>query len=257
MVRARRLFATIMIVNKEYPVSRLTWIIFGVVVAGLLVGLVVYSHNASPQIDTSKINTSAIQKASAADGNIADHVYGDATSKVVLIEYGDFQCPYCGAAHPNVKSITQEYAGQVAFVFRNFPLTTIHPNAKAAAAVVEAAGLQGKYWEMHNLIYESQSAWVDLTGTARDNQFVAYAKQLGLNITKFDTDISSDAVLQKIAYDQALAGKLNVDSTPTFTLNGKQIDNTTLTSIVNGDGSALTTLLNTDLKAIGVTPPTS
>ena len=119
-------------------------------------------------------------------------------AKVVVFEYADFQCPGCGAAFPQTKKIQSFYQDKVAFVFRNLPLTTIHPNAMAAAAVSEAAGLQGKYWEMHDLLFTSRDSWVDLTPGNRGSMFETFAKQLNLNIDQFRTDLSGTKVQEKI-----------------------------------------------------------
>lgn len=235
--------------------SKKAWIIFVIIVVGLLVALVISSRNANPPVDVSNVNPSKIQAAAEQNGNIADHTFGVSNSKVTLIEYGDFECPYCGQAHPQIKAITQQYADQITFVFRNFPITTIHPNAKAAAAAVEAAGLQGKYWEMHNLIYESQSTWQSLTGTDRDNQFLAYAKQLGLNTTKFTTDVSSSAVLKKIAFDEAIANKVGVNATPTFYLDGTVVSDSVVQDAQSGNGDKLRALINTELEKEGIALP--
>ncbi len=176
------------------------------------------------RVDVSGIDTDAILSASQKSGNIADHVFGNKNSKVIMVEYGDFQCPGCEAAYPTLKSISEKYQGQIAFVFRNFPLTDKHPNAKAAAAAAEAASLQGKYWEMHNKLYDQQSNWENLDTTQRTAAFVRYAQDLGINIDTFKKDLGSDAVNQKITFDQALGRKASVDATPTIMLNGKKVD---------------------------------
>lgn len=230
--------------------SKKTWIIFIVVVVVLFGGLILLSNKS--KIDVSKVDTNAIQKATAADGNIADHVYGTAASKVVLTEYGDFQCPYCGNEHPIIKQVTEEYKGQIAFVYRNFPLTSLHPNALAAAGAVEAAGLQGKYWEMHNYIFENQSDWENLTGTTRTDKFISYAKSMKLDTTKFANDMSSDNVSTKINFDEALGQKLGVDSTPSFYLNGTLVPQATW-----GDATKLTAALDKELAKYGIKSPSA
>lgn len=224
--------------------SRLAWIIFIAVIVVIFGGLVIYSHNSNPSIDVSKIDTNNIIAASKQNGNIADHVYGNASSKVIFIEYGDFQCPSCGAAYPQIKTATEAYKDKVAFIFRNFPLTTIHPNARAAAGVAEAAGLQGKYWEMHNMLYQTQSDWERLTGDQRTNVYVGYASQLGLDTAKFKTDLGSNAVNDKISFDQAIGKKLNVDATPTFYLDGQKLSDTDSGQIVQGSTTVLTGLFD-------------
>lgn len=202
--------------------SKKAWIIFAAVCIVLLGGLVYLSGK--NKVNVGSVDTNTIQKASEQSGGIADHVFGKADSKVVLVEYGDFQCPGCGRAHPNVKAVTEKYKDQAAFVFRNFPLSSIHPNARAAAAAAEAAGLQGKYWELHNMLYENQSQWSSLSADARTGFFADYAGQLGLKVDTFKTDFASSKVTQKINYDIALGKKADVSATPTIFLNGKQIE---------------------------------
>ena len=120
--------------------NKVTWIIFGVVVVLVFGGLVVYSHASNPSINVSNVDANSSISASAQNGQIADHVFGKADSKVIFIEYGDYQCPSCSGAHPQIKAATEAYKDKVAFIFRNFPLTTIHPNARAAAAASEGQG---------------------------------------------------------------------------------------------------------------------
>ena len=211
------------------------WIIFSVVVVGLLGGLVAYTRSTNPAIDVSGVNNNSTLKAIPESGNIADHIEGKTDSKVVLIEYGDYQCPSCGSAYPNVNTLMNEYSDRVALIFRNFPLTSIHPNAKVAAASAEAAGLQGKYWEMHNVLYENQKSWETLDATKRVDAFVGYANQLGLDTTKFKTDLSSTDINKKITYDMTLGKANGVDATPTYFLNGEKLDEETAGGIVQGD----------------------
>lgn len=174
------------------------------------------------KVDVSSVDTNKILAATDDSGNIADHVDGNKDAKVRLIEYGDFQCPGCGGAHPIVKSLTEKYGENMAFVFRNFPLTGIHPNARAAAAAVESAGIMGKYWQMHNLVFESQDEWSDASSQDRTAIFKRYAKEIGLDEAKFDQNLrdASDQINKKIAYDQSLGRKIKVSATPTFYLNG-------------------------------------
>ena len=205
--------------------SKKAWIIF----AGaciVLLGWLVYV-SAKDKVDVSKVDTNKVIKASVQSGDIADHVFGIKDSKVVFIEYGDFQCPGCGSAYPTVKTITEKYKGQVAFIFRNFPLTNIHPNAKAAAAAAEAAGLQNKYWEMHDSLYANQDTWKDLGTSERTDFFASYASNFGLDVAKFKKDMASTKVNQKINYDLAVGKKVGVNATPTLYLDGKPIDQAT------------------------------
>lgn len=202
--------------------NKVTWIIFSVVTVTFLAVLVVFSKTTG--IDVSKIDANATQSASKQNGNIADHVYGKADSTVTLIEYGDYQCSHCATMQPFVEAVTKQYQDKLKFIFRNFPLGASFPNSKAAAATVESAGLQGKYWEMHNKIYKQQADWTNLSGTSRTATFASYAKELGLNTDKFTNDISSSAIISKINYDQAIGKKIGITGTPAFYLNGTQLD---------------------------------
>lgn len=227
--------------------SKRAWIIFAGICV-LVLGSLVYVSNQN-RVDVSKIDVSAIQQPAEASGLIGDHVYGKTDSKVVLIEYGDFQCPGCGSAHPTVKELSEKYKDQLTFVFRNFPITNIHPNARVAAAAAEAAGLQGEYWEMHNKIYENQSSWSNLSSSDRTGFFVNYASELGLDTGKFTQDLAGEAVSKKINFDQALGKKAGTDATPTFFLNGKKLDNEW------NDKERLETLLVDAMKTEGITLP--
>lgn len=200
--------------------SKRAWIIFAVICVVVLGGLIYFSNR--NRIDVSNVDTSAVQQASELSGNIADNTFGKKDSKVVLIEYGDYQCPGCGSAAPTVKKLSEKYKDQIAFVFRNFPIASKHPNARAAASAAEAAGLQGKFWEMHNILYENQAAWERLSTADRGPAFVSYAKQIGLNEERFKTDMESTSVSNKINFDQAVGKKAGADATPTFILNGKK-----------------------------------
>ena len=230
--------------------SKKAWLIFVAVVVVLLGGLIYLSNKNKITIDTSTIDTGNVQPASAQSGNIADRLFGKPDSKVTLVEYGDFECPGCGGMHPTIKDLTEKYETQMAFVFRNFPLSNIHPNARIAAATAEAAGLQGKYWEMHNKLFENQSSWKELRGQQRTDFFVGYARDLGLDVEQFRQDLGGTEVNQKITFDQALARKDKVTSTPTFYLNGKQISQE-----IWMDKTKLENALTDALKAEGVALP--
>ncbi|HSR89132.1 MAG TPA: DsbA family protein [Candidatus Udaeobacter sp.] len=141
-------------------------------------------------------------------------------AKVTLIEYSDFQCPACLAYYPMVKQLGQEFKN-LAIVYRYFPLSQ-HVNAWPAAQAAEAAGQQGKFWEMHNLLFDNQTSWEG--STAPENIFTAYAQTLKLDINKFKTDFGSTATKAKIQASYQ-SGASEVDGTPTFFLNDKKIQN--------------------------------
>lgn len=218
------------------------WIIFAAVVVGVLGSLVFLSRK--DQVDVSSIDGNKVLAASVASGNIADHVFGNKESKNILIEYGDFQCPGCAAAHPVLKEISEEYKDKLAFVFRNNPLTTQHPNARAASAAAESAGLQGQYWAMHDELYLNQREWSNGSGENRTDYFASYAKKVGIkDIEKFKQDLGSKDINDKINFDLALGKKVPVTGTPTILLNGKKVE-----SDVWQDAKKLKTLVEESLK---------
>lgn len=140
-----------------------------------------------------------------------------ATSKVTVVEFGDYQCPACGAVHPLVKQVVDANKDNLTFVFRNFPLSQ-HANAQIAAEAAEAAGAQGKYWEMHDKLYSSQADWSDSKNPL--DLFVGYAKDLGLDTTKLKQEVSDKKYSAKITADSDDGNRLGVDATPTFYIDG-------------------------------------
>jgi protein-disulfide isomerase len=224
------------------------WIIFVAAVILLIGGLVVWSRYANPSIDVSNVNGNAVIAAGDLNGNIGDHTFNDTQSDVVLIEYGDFQCPGCRSAFPNVKTLLSDYDDKITFIFRNFPLKSIHPNALAAAAAAEAAGLQGQYWAMHDTLFQNQTTWQGMNSSQRTDTFKTYAEQLNLDVARFESDLASDAVADKIAFDEALGQKANVSSTPTFVLNGEILPEEASRGILNGDLTEIEKLLDEKLQ---------
>lgn len=146
-----------------------------------------------------------------------DHIYGSIEAVLELVEYGDYQCPYCGRAYPMVKSIQQKLGPNLRFVFRNFPLAKIHPQAISAAVATEAAAMQGKFWEMHDIIFENQNA------LNADDMFV-YAKAIGLDLELFKEDIQRPDLLSKVDRDFESGMRSGVNRTPTFFVNGEKYE---------------------------------
>jgi protein-disulfide isomerase len=148
-----------------------------------------------------------------------DHQTGSKDVKVTIVEFGDYQCPACAFAHGPIKQITETYKGgsKLNFIFKNYPLPS-HRNAFPSAQAAEAAALQGKFWEMHNLVYERQEQWSDSTDPV--SIFKEYAKELGLDLAKFEADYKSDAVRSRINADAEDGKKLGIDRTPTIYING-------------------------------------
>lgn len=152
----------------------------------------------------------------------SSHTQGKGTSGVTLIEYGDFQCPFCGTFYPVLKQVKEKYGDKITFQFRNFPLTQIHKNAMAAHRAAEAAEKQGKFFAMHDLLYEGQKSWSDSPNASAI--FESYAKELGLNIEQFKTDSASSAVNDIIQADIRAGQALRATSTPTFILDGTKLE---------------------------------
>lgn len=165
----------------------------------------------------------------AADGTIQDpvsaedHTKGGTLATNTLVEYSDFQCPACGAYFPIVKKLGDTYGGRLQIVYRYYPLTALHLNAQMSAQAAEAAGVQGKFWEYHDLLFTKQSEWNQLSDPK--NTFADYANTLGLNKEKFLTDIVSSGVIKRVQRDLDSGNRANVNATPTFYLNGKKLTN--------------------------------
>lgn len=191
-------------------------IILAVLVLGFI-GFVVFQGNDNNNSNNSQASSSASQ-----------HTRGAGNKKVTLVEYADFQCPSCAAYFPILKSAKEKYGDDITFQFRHFPLTQIHPNAMAAHRASEAASKQGKFWEMHDLLFERQQAWAQATNAAQVME--DYATELGLNIDQFKQDYQSSQINDVINADIAEGGKLKVSGTPTFFLNGEKLDNQSIQS---------------------------
>jgi len=146
-----------------------------------------------------------------------DHAQGNLDADLVIIEYGDYQCPYCGAAYPILKELMKEFGSQIKFVFRNFPLSEMHEYARAAALAAEAANLQGKFWEMHDAIYENQE---DLN----EAFLLELAEKLKLDLPKFKKDIESTELADRVDADFESGVVSGVNGTPSFYVNGKKFD---------------------------------
>lgn len=141
---------------------------------------------------------------------------------VTLVEYSDFQCPACALYYPLVKRVKTDFASTTRFVYRHFPLPQ-HVHAKTAAYAAEAAGLQGKFFEMHDVLFEKQKEWENDADPTQ--KFVSYAETIGLDIARFNTDRTSDAVKKKVDEAESRARTIGIPATPTFFVNGKQVAN--------------------------------
>jgi len=146
-----------------------------------------------------------------------DHIQGPTNAPATLVQYGDYECPYCGAAYPIIKEVQARMGERLRFVFRNFPISTSHPHAEQAAEAAEAAAAQGKFWPMHDLLYENQR---DL----RDRSLHAYAEQLGLDVGLFDKELAEHVHAGRVHEDFMSGVRSGVNGTPTFYINGVRHD---------------------------------
>ena len=151
-----------------------------------------------------------------------DYVTGATESAKLLVEYSDLQCPACAAYYPMVKQLLKEKGNEFTFVYRHFPLRQTHKNAQLAGQAMDAAGKQGKLWEMEDKLFTTQKDWSE-KGNAEEF-FVGFAQELGLNTDQFKTDMVSPAAKDKVNADYASGVQAGVNSTPTFFLNGKKVD---------------------------------
>ncbi len=198
--------------------SKQFWAVIVVIVL-IFIGIFAFSNNGTPGGNSNN------------SGTPSQHIEGKGLDHVTLVEYGDYECPYCGQYYPIVKQVVSQYSNQITFQFRNFPLTSIHPNAFAGARAAEAASLMGKFWQMHDLLYEQNGIYYNSNQTANTwvgasnplPYFDNLAKQLGLNVNKFNQYYNSNRVDNTINADMAAGNKLGVNATPTFYLDGKKI----------------------------------
>lgn len=209
------------------------WVVIGVVVAVLLGGSVWYSMS--------------VEKSYNAGITLTDHITGGVDAKASLVEYSDFQCPACGQFEPVVEEILKQYGDQLKFEYKNFPLLQIHPFAEAAAVAAEAAGQQGKYFEFHNLLFAKQAEWT--SGIAPGTFFNKYAKDLGMDVTTFEQQQRSSLIKDKIKADYKAAIALGLTSTPTFYLNGKKLDITSIEAFKAAIAAAVNPKANFNVTA--------
>ena len=152
-------------------------------------------------------------------------VRGSAHAKATLVEFGDLQCPACRVYEPFVRQLMKDFNGKLKLVYKNFPLTSVHPNAMLAARAAVAAGEQGKFWQMHDWLYDNQDSWAGLSSPDARSKMLEEAKNLGLNIDQFNKDLDSKKTIDTITATQNEGINLGVAGTPTFFLNSKKLDN--------------------------------
>lgn len=187
--------------------TKIRWIIFIAVTLSILIGLVIFNK---------------VQTANQPKSPGSSNVYGLSDSNVVLTEYIDFQCEACRAYYPTMKEIKEKYKDKIKIQIKHLPIATSHPFARMAAGYAEAAAKQGKFFEMHDKIFEGQTIW---QATDPKKYFNQYAEELGLDMEKLQADLKSREVTAIINADLDEAKRLGVTGTPTFALNGKKIEN--------------------------------
>jgi protein-disulfide isomerase len=169
-----------------------------------------------------------------------DHILGPVMAPVTLVEYGDYECAYCGQAHPVVKQLQRLLGRQLCFVFRHFPLTTVHPHAQHAAEAAEAAGAQGKFWAMHDVLFAHQQA-------LDDDNLVQYAAALGLDLSRFISELARHIHAARVREDFLSGARSGVNGTPTFFINGVRHDDAfDLETLLEAIAGAMRTV--TDLR---------
>lgn len=223
--------------------STLPFIIIGAVFL-VSIGVSVWLFNQSPKDGSSNANGGSPSQSGPvnpqdAPGADPPRTQGNPNAKVKLEEFGDFQCPPCGQFHPDAKKIIEEFGDRIQFTFRNNPLR-IHQYAYDAARAAEAAGIQGKYWEMHDKIYENQATWS--TSPDPRSEFANYARLLGLNVDQFRADMVGELVNTRVSLDIRRGEKMGVTGTPTVFLNGRQL------KFEDTNATRLRILINEELK---------
>ncbi|XOU93922.1 MAG: DsbA family protein [Candidatus Kerfeldbacteria bacterium] len=199
--------------SKKKIIRYTTWAIIIIIVIG---GIYWLSQGDGDNTSTTTVN----------DISEIDQTKGNEESQIVLIEYSDFQCPACSTYYNIMNQVMDEYGDDIYFSYRHFPLRSIHSNAQIAAQASEAAGVQGKFWEMHDKLFEGQNSWSNESNP--EEMFVTYATELELDVEKFTTDLTSSTVKNKVDGDYTSGIGAKVNSTPSFFLNGEKISPKTL-----------------------------
>lgn len=213
--------------NLEKKANMTKWIAIGVISTlfiGLFLFLVGYLRGSNPSLTDPSADGKPVELSSEGEYRVAAESTTPAQERpIILTEFADMQCPACGQYHPIVKSLLELYPETVSLQFKHFPISSIHPNAIASAVAVEAAGNQGKFFEMVDLLYERQQAWSNLPSP--QDMFIEYAGELGLDVNKFTSDINDKALEEKIDNQRTEGINAGVNSTPSFFVNGVKITN--------------------------------
>lgn len=194
--------------NKNQT-SIFKWVVLTAVLILTFIGII-YASRDEATVDSSGLKTE-------------EWVMGNEESNIVLIEYSDFQCPACRSRLSILEPLLEEFDNHIKFVYRHFPLRSIHQNAQLSAQASEAAGLQGKFWEMHAIIFENQAVWSELPNSEAKLTFIKYAEEIGLDKAKFESDLVSGEVEDLVEEDYQAGISARVGGTPTFFLNGQEV----------------------------------
>jgi protein-disulfide isomerase len=213
---------------KPQSKSSLPFIIIGGVLVAVIVAVVLMSRTSGTNAPAATSNTAGSNSAATPvqptrapqPGAASPWAKGNQTARVTLEEFSDFQCPACGGLEPGLRRVMKDYGDRVQLIFRNFPLA-MHKSAFQAARAAEAAGQQGKFWEMHDIIYDNQKEWSD--SMEPRVQFDSYASRLGLDVQRFKTDMERQDLADRIKADYARGMSLSVKGTPTVFLNGREL----------------------------------
>jgi len=186
------------------------WLIVILLIAGAIYGVI---RLVTPPVDVPLPNEISED----------DWIKGNSDSSVILIEYSDFQCPACVYYNTLVQEVMDEFGNHIQFAYRHYPLKSLHPNATLAAQAAEAAGIQGKFWEMHDILFEKQSEWDSLKGDELENAFIGYAHELNLDQKQFIKNLNSKTVKNLVEAEYQSARQGGLTGTPSFFLNGEQV----------------------------------
>jgi protein-disulfide isomerase len=195
--------------QKRRQIKRtIFWVVPLIIIIAIIVSAIVNSG----------VSTKGLDELTLTQVAPSDNAFG--TGSILIIEYSDFQCPACRSVEPLVNQLKEEYSEDVTFVYRHFPLKQIHPKATYAAQASEAAGLQGKFWEMNDLLFVRQADW---TAGNEVTLFEQYAEELNLDVEQFKADIKSEKVRAIVQHNYESALALRISGTPTFFINGKPL----------------------------------
>ena len=218
--------------KKYFPLVLIIGVLLIAVIGGMAL-FKVQQQQEQPRDDKSK----PAARGPISQGATPPHIRGDSNAPVVLEEFGDFQCPVCARFYKDLKQVESEYGSKLCVIFREYPIQQIHPHAVEAARAAEAAGLQNRFWEMHDLLYENQDTWVKETDTRPS--FVGYAKSLGLDVQRFNSDLDGNIAPGRTVDDQRRAREMGVTGTPTIFINGKPPRDRNIDAIRNAINEAL------------------